>query len=126
MRITPTYLTLRFFMSKTKSIHLGDDYIMLGALECVQLFQLMLRNMNAKKCLEVGTFTGYTSLSLAQALPDDGQVVTTDIYRNQVQFETWKKAGVDHKVVSQDFHSFKKFLTNLYIIDNIFLYLKNR
>ena len=71
---------------------------MLGALECVQFFQLLVKSMNAKKCLEVGTYTGYTSLSLAQALPEHGQVFTTDITKESIRFDIWKKAGVEQKV----------------------------
>lgn len=71
---------------------------MLGAFECVQLFQVLLKSLNAKKVIEVGTFTGYTTLSMAQALGDDATIVTTDISSEFVRQDVWKKAGVDHKV----------------------------
>lgn len=75
-----------------------DDNIMLGAFEEVQHFQLLLKAIKAKKCLEVGTYTGYTALSLALALDEDGQVITTDINSDKVAFDIWKRAGMEKKV----------------------------
>lgn len=54
--------------------------------------------MNAKKCLEVGCFTGYTALSLALALPEDGEVISCDITDKFVRKDIWNEAGVGHKV----------------------------
>lgn len=39
-----------------------------------QLLSIILKLMNAKNTLEVGVFTGYSALSTALALPDDGKV----------------------------------------------------
>ncbi len=39
-----------------------------------QFLSLLVKIMNAKKTLEIGVFTGYSLLSTALALPDDGQV----------------------------------------------------
>jgi len=64
------------------------------------LLQMLIRLMNAKKCLEVGTFTGYSSLAVAMALPDDGKIICCDIseeYTN-IAKKYWKEANVDHKV----------------------------
>lgn len=74
---------------------------MMGSLDCAQLFQLMIKSINAKKCLEVGCFTGYTALSMALALEhdDDSLVITMDINRESVAFDIWQRAGVGHKVV---------------------------
>lgn len=71
---------------------------MMGAFECVQHFQLLVKAIQAKKCLEVGCYTGYTTLSLAQALDEQSQVYTLDVTSKYVAFDIWKKAGVDHKV----------------------------
>ena len=70
----------------------------MGSVDCVQLFQVLVKSMGAKKCLEVGCFTGYTSLSLAQAIPSDGVVFTTDLNREQVGFVIFERANVSHKV----------------------------
>ena len=70
---------------------------MTGSVEVAQHIQLLLKAMRAKRCLELGCFTGYTSLSMAQVLPQDGEVITCDINENFAQKEIWKEAGVDQK-----------------------------
>ncbi len=71
---------------------------MLCSLDCVQHFEIIVRAMRAKKCLEIGCYTGYTTLSLAKAMPDDGQIVTMDVTDKDVAFDLWERAKVDHKV----------------------------
>jgi len=71
---------------------------MLGSFDEVQHFQLILKAIKAKKCLELGTYTGYTTLSLAMALPDDGKVVTCDITSQYINLDIWKDSGVASKV----------------------------
>ena len=44
-----------------------------------QFMALLLRLMGARRCLEVGVFTGYSSLAVALALPDDGRIVACDV-----------------------------------------------
>ena len=43
------------------------------------LLAMLVRLSGAKRVLEIGTFTGYSALSMAEALPDDGELVTCDI-----------------------------------------------
>src|SRR5204862_272635 len=43
------------------------------------LMALMVRSIGAKRALEVGTFTGYSAMSVAAALPDDGKLICCDI-----------------------------------------------
>lgn len=43
-----------------------------------KFMQLLLRFMNARRVLEIGTFTGYSALTFAEALPSDGLVVTVE------------------------------------------------
>ena len=64
----------------------------------VQLFQLIAKSIGAKRVIEVGTFTGYTSLSLAQVLPDDGEVYTLDCDDSLVAYDIWNEAGQAKKV----------------------------
>ena len=52
--------------------------MMVGLLEG-QLLALLVRLSGARRVLELGTFTGYSSISMASALPDDGRVVTCDV-----------------------------------------------
>jgi len=44
-----------------------------------QLLRFLIRISGAKRVLEIGTFTGYSALTMAEALPDDGEVVTMEM-----------------------------------------------
>ncbi|MGC4046217.1 MAG: class I SAM-dependent methyltransferase [Armatimonas sp.] len=61
---------------------------------------LLIKLIGAKRCIEVGTFTGYSALMVAQALPDDGLLVCCDISDEftSVGKPFWKEAGVDSKI----------------------------
>jgi len=65
-----------------------------------QFLQLLVQLIQAKKTLEVGVFTGYSSLWVAQALPDEGKIVACDVSEEYtaVARRYWKEAGVDHKI----------------------------
>jgi caffeoyl-CoA O-methyltransferase len=65
-----------------------------------QFMALLVRLLGAKKTLEVGVFTGYSSLAVALALPEEGQVVACDVDREvtTVAQRYWEQAGVAHKV----------------------------
>lgn len=65
-----------------------------------QLMALLVRLMGARRCLEVGTFTGYSALAVAAALPDDGSLLACDVSEEwtAVARRYWKKAGVDAKI----------------------------
>jgi caffeoyl-CoA O-methyltransferase len=61
---------------------------------------LMAKLIGAKRYLEVGTFTGYSALAVALALPADGKIVCLDIskeYTDQAR-GYWKEAGVEAKI----------------------------
>lgn len=64
------------------------------------LMQLLVRLAGARRTLEIGVFTGYSSLAVALALPDDGQVIACDISEEwtAVARRFWEKAGVAHKI----------------------------
>jgi O-methyltransferase len=65
-----------------------------------QFMGLLLRLMGAKRVLEVGTFTGYSSTAMALALPEDGKVVTCDRSEEwtNIARRYWEKAGVDGRI----------------------------
>ncbi len=65
-----------------------------------QFMALLIQLLGARRTLEVGVFTGYSSLAVALALPDDGQVVACDVSEEYTAIARryWKEAGVDHKI----------------------------
>jgi len=64
------------------------------------LMALLVELTGARRCLEVGTFTGYSSLSVALALPADGRLVCIDLSREwtDVARRYWGQAGVADKI----------------------------
>lgn len=60
------------------------------------LLQLLVRLTGARRVLEVGTFTGYSSLAMALALPADGRLVACDVSAEwtAVAQRHWRAAGV--------------------------------
>ena len=61
---------------------------------------LLVKVIGARQCLEVGTFTGYSSTAVALALPPDGHLVCCDVSREwtDVAREAWREAGVAERV----------------------------
>jgi len=64
------------------------------------LMALLVKLMGARRCLEIGTYTGYSALAVALALPKDGTVVCCDISEEWTSIGRpfWKKAGVEKKI----------------------------
>ena len=65
-----------------------------------QFMQLLVRLMGAKNCLEVGVFTGYSSLAVALVLPADGRIVACDVSEKwtAIARKYWAEAGVAGKI----------------------------
>ena len=65
-----------------------------------QFMALLVQLLDAKKTLEVGVFTGYSSLAVALALPADGRVVACDVSEEwtRVARRYWQEAGVADKI----------------------------
>jgi len=65
-----------------------------------QFMALVARLMGARRCLEIGVFTGYSSLALALALPEDGRILACDVSERwtAVARRYWAAAGVAHKI----------------------------
>jgi caffeoyl-CoA O-methyltransferase len=62
--------------------------------------QMLVKLLHAKRTIEVGVFTGYSSLAVALALPPGGRVVACDVSEEwtRVAREHWKKAGVADRI----------------------------
>ena len=65
-----------------------------------QFMSFLVKALGVKKALEVGTYTGYSALTVALALPDDGRLIACDINENWVNIgrKYWQEAGVAHKI----------------------------
>ncbi len=65
-----------------------------------QLMALLVRAIGAQRTIEVGTFTGYSALAVALALPANGQVLACDISEEftAIGRPFWQRAGVAHKI----------------------------
>lgn len=64
------------------------------------LLALLVKTLNGRNLIEVGTFTGYTALKMAQALPAGGRLICCDINEEWTAIgrKYWKEAGVTEKV----------------------------
>jgi len=65
-----------------------------------RLMALLARLIGARRALEVGTFTGYSALCVAEALPVDGKLIACDVSEEwtAIAREFWAEAGVDDRI----------------------------
>jgi len=65
-----------------------------------QFMALLTKLTGARRCLEIGVFTGYSSISVALALPRDGKILACDVSEEwtAIARRYWKKASVDSKI----------------------------
>ena len=65
-----------------------------------QLMGLLVRLIGARRALEIGTFTGYSALAVARALPADGKLICCDVSEEWTQMAQryWRAAGVAERI----------------------------
>lgn len=65
-----------------------------------QLMALLVRLIGARRCLEVGTFTGYSALAVALALPAEGRLICCDVNpeTTAVARRYWQEAGMAPRI----------------------------
>ena len=65
-----------------------------------QFMSLLVKLMHAERAIELGTFTGYSSLCVAQALPERGRLIACDVSEEwtTIARKYWKLAGVSAKI----------------------------
>merc|ERR1719408_682399 len=72
---------------------------MVGAMES-QFLKMQCQIKGAKRCLDIGTFTGMSALAMAEGLPSDGKVVTLECYENvaKVAQKIFDASSVSNKI----------------------------
>ena len=90
------------------------------------ILQMLIKLCKIEDCLEIGTFTGYSALSMALALPESGRVTTLDNDEKNISVANFffEKAKLDDKVVTifgPALDSLKKFANDKKLFDLIFI-----
>jgi predicted O-methyltransferase YrrM len=105
---------------------LGDVKKMQISVTQAYFFQFFIKTNNIKNILEIGTFTGYSALSMGLAIPKDGNVTCLDI--NKETSETarnfFKKANLDKKIqiiLGPAMNTLKKLKDDKRFFDMIFI-----
>ncbi len=88
--------------------------------------QLIIKITNSKKCLEIGTFTGFSSVTMALALPKEGKIITLDHDHEiiKVAKSFFKKSQLEKTItpiVGPALESLRQILKNKEIFDLIFI-----
>ncbi|MGZ8995617.1 MAG: class I SAM-dependent methyltransferase, partial [Rhodospirillales bacterium] len=65
-----------------------------------QFMALLVRLLGARRILEIGTFTGYSALAMALAMPPDGRIVACDVSEEwtRIARRYWQRAGVGPRI----------------------------
>ena len=104
---------------------LGDVKKMQISITQAYFFQLFIKMNNIKSILEVGTFTGYSALSMGLAMPKDGKVICLDINKETSKIATnfFKKANLDNIkiILGPAIETFKKLKNDKSTFDMIFI-----
>ena len=106
--------------------NLGDLQRMQIAETQASLLQLLIKINNVKNCLEIGTFTGFSALSMALALPDGGKLTTLDHDAKIVKIARnfFRKGNLENKIetiVAPALDSLQKIIQDKKKFDLIFI-----
>src|SRR5512133_2553518 len=65
-----------------------------------ELLTMLVRLTGARRAVEVGTFTGYSSICIARGLPDDGHLLCCDVSEEwtSIARRYWERAGLPHRI----------------------------
>jgi len=105
---------------------LGEVAIMQIAPEQGQLLEIIVKIAKAKRCLEIGRFTGLSTLCMAKGLPEDGKIIAVD---NSDEFlslanKFWEQANVLDKiesVIGQGVEVMQSYIDRQFSFDLIFI-----
>ena len=105
---------------------LGEIKKMQIAVSQCHFLELIIKISKAKKILEIGTFTGLSTLSMSLALPEDGSLIALDINKEttSIALEFFKKANQDQKIktiINPALETLKGFKKAKFIFDIIFI-----
>lgn len=90
------------------------------------LLQFIIKSSNIQNCLEIGTFTGYSALAMALALPENGSIVSLDIDKNNTDIakKYWSKHSVGKKIdfiLAPALNTIDEFINQERIFDLVFI-----
>lgn len=106
--------------------NLGNSAIMQISPDQGALLQFIIKSSNIQNCLEIGTFTGYSALTMALALPENGSIVSLDIDKvnTDIAKKYWSKHSVGKKIdfiLSPALETMEEFINQDKMFDLIFI-----
>lgn len=106
--------------------NLGNSAIMQISPDQGALLQFIIKSSNIQNCLEIGTFTGYSALTMALALPENGSIVSLDIDKvnTDIAKKYWSKHSVGKKIdfiLAPALETMEEFINQGKIFDLIFI-----
>ena len=106
--------------------NLGNSAIMQISPDQGALLQFVIKSSNIQNCLEIGTFTGYSALTMALALPENGSIVSLDIDKvnTDIAKKYWSKHSVGKKIdfiLAPALETMEEFINQDKMFDLIFI-----
>ncbi len=106
--------------------NLGNSAIMQISPDQGALLQFIIKSSNIQNCLEIGTFTGYSALTMALALPENGSIVSLDIDKvnTDIAKKYWNKHSVGKKIdfiLAPALETMEEFINQDKMFDLIFI-----